>query len=200
MNSTGTSQGEIPGIRVVPEPVTERPTDNVDESPSPDSSHEVIQRIGTRNTARANTHSNTSSQSEVDPELAGLDALEDGRPGERPAYPFTTLIRYAIKGSPNGRLLLEDIYKAIQTRYPYFTTAPSGWKAFLFAPELSQTYVIPDDLFRESATPANRTGERFLLDSQRLDASREAIARAHPEAQDSHRRSRYVTWYAQIYA
>ncbi|KAG8748232.1 hypothetical protein FRC10_007620 [Ceratobasidium sp. 414] len=55
-----------------------------------------------------------ASNSDADHELAGLDALEDGRPGERPAYPFTTLIRYAIKGSPKGRLLLEEIYQAIQ--------------------------------------------------------------------------------------
>ncbi|KAG9104225.1 hypothetical protein FRC06_004442 [Ceratobasidium sp. 370] len=69
-----------------------------------------------------------ASNSDVDHELAGLGALEDGRPGERPAYPFTTLIRYAIKGSPKGRLLLEEIYQAIQSRYPFFTTAPAGWK------------------------------------------------------------------------
>ncbi|KAG8719984.1 hypothetical protein FRC08_001486 [Ceratobasidium sp. 394] len=69
-----------------------------------------------------------ASNSGVDHELAGLGALEDGRPGERPAYPFTTLIRYAIKGSPKGRLLLEEIYQAIQSRYPFFATAPAGWK------------------------------------------------------------------------
>ncbi|KAG9128079.1 hypothetical protein FRC07_005219 [Ceratobasidium sp. 392] len=69
-----------------------------------------------------------ANNSDIDHELAGLDALEDGLPGERPAYPFTTLIRYAIKGSPKGRLLLEEIYQAIQTRYPFFVTAPAGWK------------------------------------------------------------------------
>ncbi|KAF8606580.1 hypothetical protein BDV93DRAFT_542791 [Ceratobasidium sp. AG-I] len=73
-------------------------------------------------------NSSISGTPEVDHELAGLDALEDGRPGERPAYPFTTLIRYAIKGSPRKRLLLEDIYHAIQSRYPFFATAPAGWK------------------------------------------------------------------------
>ncbi|CAE6448609.1 unnamed protein product [Rhizoctonia solani] len=128
MDIASTSHDETPSIRVDPEPVTGRIADNMDESPSPGSSYEAIQRTSTRNTAPTDTRSNTSSQLEVDPELAGLDALEDGRPGERPAYPFTTLIRYAIKGSPNGRLLLEDIYNAIQTRYPYFATAPSGWK------------------------------------------------------------------------
>ncbi|KAI9066753.1 hypothetical protein FKP32DRAFT_1601553 [Trametes sanguinea] len=57
-----------------------------------------------------------------------LDSLRDGPPGSKPFYPYSTLIRYAIKGSPNGKLLLEDIYYAIESRFPYFRTAPPGWK------------------------------------------------------------------------
>ncbi|KAI1783974.1 hypothetical protein LXA43DRAFT_902541 [Ganoderma leucocontextum] len=57
-----------------------------------------------------------------------LDSLRDGRPGTKPFYPYATLIRYAIKGSPTQKLLLEDIYYAIESRFPYFKTAPSGWK------------------------------------------------------------------------
>ena len=77
-----------------------------------------------------------------DPDLTGglpinLDSLRDGPPGSKPFYPYSTLIRlvwlgleainavvltsppnssYAIKGSPNGKLLLEDIYYAIESR------------------------------------------------------------------------------------
>lgn len=57
-----------------------------------------------------------------------LDSLRDGPVGTKPFYPYSTLIRYAIKGSPTGKLLLEDIYYAIETRFPYFKTAPAGWK------------------------------------------------------------------------
>ncbi|KAF8592612.1 hypothetical protein K439DRAFT_1625953 [Ramaria rubella] len=57
-----------------------------------------------------------------------LDSLRDGPPGSKPFYPYSTLIRYAIKGSPNQKLLLEDIYYAIESRFPYFRNAPSGWK------------------------------------------------------------------------
>ncbi|EUC57013.1 fork head domain protein [Rhizoctonia solani AG-3 Rhs1AP] len=129
MDSASISQGEPPSIRVGHELSTEQSADNIAESLSPTVSHEALKNFAdSRNGLRADECSHPSGQSEVDPELAGLDALEDGRPGERPAYPFTTLIRYAIKGSPNGRLLLEDIYNAIQSRYPYFATAPSGWK------------------------------------------------------------------------
>lgn len=65
-----------------------------------------------------------------------LDSLRDGPPGSKPFYPYSTLlryvlerfvyishglramwpIRYAIKGSPNQKLLLEDIYFAIESR------------------------------------------------------------------------------------
>ncbi|KAL5512148.1 hypothetical protein ACEPAG_3669 [Sanghuangporus baumii] len=57
-----------------------------------------------------------------------LDSLRDGPPGSKPFYPYSTLIRYTIKGSPTQKLLLEDIYYAIESRFPYFRTAPSGWK------------------------------------------------------------------------
>lgn len=70
-----------------------------------------------------------------------LDSLRDGPPGSKPFYPYSTLIRYvhflwtrvlfwrfvcvvlaervcryAIKGAPNQKLLLEDIYYAIESR------------------------------------------------------------------------------------
>ncbi len=69
-----------------------------------------------------------------------LDSLRDGPPGSKPFYPYSTLIRsvtglcrsrfglvltdlyhsYAIKGSPNQKLLLEDIYYAIESRVSFF--------------------------------------------------------------------------------
>ncbi|CAE6447202.1 unnamed protein product [Rhizoctonia solani] len=117
------------GPQVVPELFEGRLADNMGDDLSPSSSNEALQPATDAHAgACVDKCSYKISQPEMDPELAGLGALEDGRPGERPAYPFTTLIRYAIKGSPNGRLLLEDIYNAIQTRYSYFATAPSGWK------------------------------------------------------------------------
>lgn len=71
-------------------------------------------------------------QQEVNDAAGGLpinlDSLRDGPPGSKPFYPYSTLIRYAIKGSPNQKLLLEDIYYAIESRFPYFKGAPSGWK------------------------------------------------------------------------
>ncbi|KAG9014060.1 hypothetical protein FRB94_000258 [Tulasnella sp. JGI-2019a] len=57
-----------------------------------------------------------------------LDMLKDSPPGVKPMYPFSTLIRCAIKGSPGGKLLLEDIYYCLEKRFEYFRTVPPGWK------------------------------------------------------------------------
>ncbi|KAF8753548.1 FORKHEAD protein [Rhizoctonia solani] len=131
MNSQSIPQDGTSNIRVIPElsPGRLLSCTDVDNSSDPRRLCEDIHDTGVVRHTHRNARPSEASQLGIDPELTGLDALEDARPGERPAYPFTTLIRYAIKGSPNGRLLLEDIYSAIQTRYPYFEKAPSGWKA-----------------------------------------------------------------------
>jgi forkhead box protein J2/3 len=70
---------------------------------------------------------------ELDPNVAiNLNSLRDAPPDGKPLYSYATLIRYvwplfssqtliwinryAIKGSPEGRLLLEEIYYAIEQR------------------------------------------------------------------------------------
>ncbi|KIM33335.1 hypothetical protein M408DRAFT_326089 [Serendipita vermifera MAFF 305830] len=66
---------------------------------------------------------------ELDPNVEiNLASLRDAPADGKPLYSYATLIRYAIKGAPDGRLLLEEIYYAIEQRYPYFKTAPAGWK------------------------------------------------------------------------
>jgi hypothetical protein len=58
----------------------------------------------------------------------GLHSLSDGPPGEKPPYPYPTIIRCAILGSPRQRLTLSEIYIAMENRYPWFKTAGQGWK------------------------------------------------------------------------
>ncbi|KAF8341331.1 uncharacterized protein EI90DRAFT_3033536 [Cantharellus anzutake] len=72
---------------------------------------------------------NDSFEAPNDPSAElGLAALRDSPEGMKPFYPYSTLIRYAIKGSPERKMLLEDIYAAIEERFPWFKTAPTGWK------------------------------------------------------------------------
>lgn len=63
-----------------------------------------------------------------EPAKVSLADLKDCPPGVKPYHAYSTLIRYAIKGSPGGKLLLEDIYEALMNRFEYFRTAPPGWK------------------------------------------------------------------------
>ncbi|ERE73904.1 forkhead box protein N2-like isoform 1 [Cricetulus griseus] len=46
----------------------------------------------------------------------------------KPPYSFSLLIYMAIEHSPNKCLPVKDIYSWILDRFPYFATAPTGWK------------------------------------------------------------------------
>ncbi|KAL1783099.1 forkhead box protein N2 [Sigmodon hispidus] len=46
----------------------------------------------------------------------------------KPPYSFSLLIYMAIEHSPNKCLPVKEIYSWILDRFPYFATAPTGWK------------------------------------------------------------------------
>lgn len=46
----------------------------------------------------------------------------------KPPYSFSLLIYMAIEHSPNKSLPVKEIYNWILERFPYFATAPTGWK------------------------------------------------------------------------
>ncbi|XP_006274765.1 forkhead box protein N2 isoform X1 [Alligator mississippiensis] len=46
----------------------------------------------------------------------------------KPPYSFSLLIYMAIEHSPNKSLPVKEIYSWILERFPYFATAPTGWK------------------------------------------------------------------------
>uniref|UniRef100_A0A8C5MNP9 Forkhead box protein G1 n=1 Tax=Leptobrachium leishanense TaxID=445787 RepID=A0A8C5MNP9_9ANUR len=67
------------------------------------------------------------------------DIEGDGSPSEcqnaekssvssKPPYSFSLLIYMAIEHSPNKCLPVKEIYSWILDRFPYFATAPTGWK------------------------------------------------------------------------
>jgi hypothetical protein len=49
-----------------------------------------------------------------------LKALADPPEGERPNYPYPTLIKLAIHGSRHKRLALQEIYQAVMDRFEYY--------------------------------------------------------------------------------
>eukprot|EP01137_Pigoraptor_chileana_P019179 Opistho-2@79834 len=46
----------------------------------------------------------------------------------KPAYSYATLIAYAINDVPDRKLTLNEIYKWIIDKFPYYKDAGNGWK------------------------------------------------------------------------
>jgi hypothetical protein len=100
--------------------------------------------------------SSSSSQPTAPP--LSLDSLPSYPPDQKPPFSYPVLIRLAIQGSPQKRLLLSQIYAAIEEKFPWYRdSAPKAWKVscliwipswcldprFLFVPLPPLCYVAP---------------------------------------------------------
>lgn len=59
-----------------------------------------------------------------------LEGLKDPAPGQKPEYTYPTLMKVAIWSSPRRMLTLQEIYDALEKRFPYFKECPNpnSWK------------------------------------------------------------------------
>ena len=63
------------------------------------------------------------------PNYFTLDDLVVPPEGKRPCYSYRCLAQAAIKGSDDGRLVLQEIYAAIEARFAYYMNRKSeDWK------------------------------------------------------------------------
>lgn len=75
------------------------------------------------------SRSPSSSPSPDDPLLGDAHSYDLGTGANRkPPYSFSCLIFMAIEDAPNKRLPVKDIYGWILEHFPYFASAPTGWK------------------------------------------------------------------------
>ncbi|XP_073528187.1 forkhead box protein N2 [Phyllobates terribilis] len=65
---------------------------------------------------------------EGDTSPTGCRNPEKSSASSKPPYSFSLLIYMAIEHSPNKCLPVKEIYSWILDRFPYFATAPTGWK------------------------------------------------------------------------
>merc|ERR1712110_1324183 len=75
-------------------------------------------------TSSSNRKKNQKSQNGSN--ANGNEGKENGFP--KPAYSYSCLIALALKNSPNGSMSVSEIYKFMCEHFPYFKTAPNGWK------------------------------------------------------------------------
>uniref|UniRef100_A0AAZ3NNE3 Fork-head domain-containing protein n=1 Tax=Oncorhynchus tshawytscha TaxID=74940 RepID=A0AAZ3NNE3_ONCTS len=72
-------------------------------------------------------HSPSSSSPSPDPCDSSQYDLATGA-NRKPPYSFSCLIFMAIEDAPSKRLPVKDIYGWILEHFPYFASAPTGWK------------------------------------------------------------------------
>uniref|UniRef100_A0A8C4Q7V5 Fork-head domain-containing protein n=1 Tax=Eptatretus burgeri TaxID=7764 RepID=A0A8C4Q7V5_EPTBU len=86
--------------------------------------HEQGELLRSLSPARDAASTDSSSQIMASPNTARGSATVTGKP----PYSFSCLIFLAIEFSPGKRLPVRDIYSWILENFPYFASAPTGWK------------------------------------------------------------------------
>lgn len=85
--------------------------------------------IGSPNTTNhSNNNNNNSLNSSINNNNNKSQPQPTGQEFPKPAYSYSCLIAMALKNSRTGSLPVSEIYSFMCEHFPYFKTAPNGWK------------------------------------------------------------------------
>lgn len=116
---------EINSLETISEPVSEHVERDIAQTHS--SSNEGNSATAYCSSDTSFTSANISSQGTL-----SSTKLEQNSDAERfktkPAISYATLVALALKNSKNGCLTVQEVYDFVDSNFPFFRTANSGWK------------------------------------------------------------------------
>ncbi|KIP07645.1 hypothetical protein PHLGIDRAFT_70766, partial [Phlebiopsis gigantea 11061_1 CR5-6] len=110
------------GSQPVPGPVSreQSPSDENDDTPSPHGQRRALEPEDYNPDIPDPEPALRELLGLAPEEEVSLNTLTEPPNGEKPGYPYPTLIKLAIYGSPNKRLTLQEIYQALIDRFQWF--------------------------------------------------------------------------------
>lgn len=114
-----------------------------------------------------NPQLNVKTAESLDPRFFRTDegATETGT-NSKPPFSYATLISNAINSSPDKMMTLNDIYNWIIEKYPFYKSAPAGWKVCVYRliSELHSSQSFAEQDFCSGAQATESTRKRGFLD------------------------------------
>ncbi|XP_019908662.2 forkhead box protein N4 isoform X3 [Esox lucius] len=117
------------------------------------------------------------------------DLLGQAKAFPKPIYSYSCLIAMALKNSRSGSLPVSDIYGFMKDHFPYFKTAPDGWKnSVRHNLSLNKCFVKVENK-QGGPTSSTRKGCLWALNPAKMDKMEEEMQKGRRKDPTAIRRS-----------